>query len=67
MFNLHKVHTERKLRHIHLAKDVFDEDYTKVHTWFGVFTNVISFKIRNKIVDQDYGENTVRVKGFKNE
>lgn len=67
MLNIHRVHTERKLKHINLAKDIFDEDYVKIHTWFGALTNVISFKIRNKIVDQEYGENTVKVKGFKNE
>lgn len=68
MINLHHAYTKRELKYINLDhKDIFDEDYNKVHTWFGLFTNKITFKVRNKIVDLGSDNRPVVVKGLKGE
>jgi hypothetical protein len=62
MIKLHHTYTERNLKYIDLDKDIFDEDYKKEVTLFGLFQLTRGFKLRNDVTD---ARQRSEVNGFK--
>jgi len=61
---LHKTHIERELKYHDLEHDIFDEDFKKETTLFGLFTISRTFKLRNDMTKTSPSRTVVN--GLKN-